>query len=68
MKQILSHLWRDEEGQSLSEYQLLLMLIVLAAVCTVSTLANVVVTKYATTAARLTRTIQVIPTSGPLGQ
>jgi len=65
MKQIFRRLWRGEEGQSLSEYELLLLLVVLAAVSTVSTLANVTVTNYATAAARLTKTIQIIPTSGP---
>ncbi len=40
MKQMLINLWRDEGGQDLTEYALLLVLIALAAVTATKTLAN----------------------------
>lgn len=39
MENFLIRLWREEEGQDLTEYALLLVLLVLAAVTTLSTLA-----------------------------
>jgi pilus assembly protein Flp/PilA len=42
MKQVLMRLWRDEEGQDLTEYALLLVLLTLAAVGSLSTLATAV--------------------------
>jgi pilus assembly protein Flp/PilA len=42
MKQVLIRLWRDEEGQDLTEYALLLVLLTLAAVGSLGTLANAV--------------------------
>jgi pilus assembly protein Flp/PilA len=42
MKQLLIRLWRDEEGQDLTEYALLLVLLTLAAVGSLGTLANAI--------------------------
>jgi pilus assembly protein Flp/PilA len=39
VKSLLVRLWRDEEGQDLTEYALLLVLLVLAAIGSLSTLA-----------------------------
>ena len=39
MKNFLIRLWREEEGQDLTEYALLLVLLTLAAIGTLSTLA-----------------------------
>ena len=40
MKSLLIRLWKEEEGQDLTEYALLLVLLSLAATATVGTLAN----------------------------
>jgi pilus assembly protein Flp/PilA len=42
MKQLLVRLWREEEGQDLTEYALLLVLLTLAAIGSLSTLATAV--------------------------
>ena len=42
MKSLLAKLWRDEEGQDLTEYALLLVLLTLAAIGSLSGLANAV--------------------------
>lgn len=42
MKQLLVRLWREEEGQDLTEYALLLVLLTLAAVGSLSTLATAI--------------------------
>jgi pilus assembly protein Flp/PilA len=42
MKNLLLKLWKDEEGQDLTEYALLLVLLTLAAIGSLSTLANAV--------------------------
>jgi pilus assembly protein Flp/PilA len=42
MKQTWIRLWRDEEGQDLTEYALLLVLLTLAAVGSLGTLASAV--------------------------
>lgn len=39
MKQLLARLWKEEEAQDLTEYALLLVLLTLAAVGSLSTLA-----------------------------
>lgn len=39
MKKYLVRLWKEEEGQDLTEYALLLVLIALAAISTLGTLA-----------------------------
>jgi Flp pilus assembly pilin Flp len=40
MTRVLARLWNEESGQDLTEYALLLVLLVLAAVSTFGTLAN----------------------------
>ena len=40
MKNMLSRLWKGEEGQDLTEYGLLLVLVALAAIATMRTLAS----------------------------
>ena len=42
MKTLALRLWRDEEGQDLTEYALLLVLIALAAVASVKNLASAI--------------------------
>ena len=42
MKNLLKRLWNDEDGQDLTEYALLLVLLTLAAIGSLSTLANAV--------------------------
>jgi pilus assembly protein Flp/PilA len=41
-KQLLIRLWKDEEGQDLTEYALLLVLLSLAAVTSLGTLATAI--------------------------
>jgi pilus assembly protein Flp/PilA len=42
MKQMLRRLWKEEQAQDLTEYALLLVLIALAAVGTMKTLASAI--------------------------
>jgi pilus assembly protein Flp/PilA len=42
MKNLFLRLWRDEEGQDLTEYALLLVLLALAAVTALGDLANAI--------------------------
>jgi pilus assembly protein Flp/PilA len=42
MKQMLRRLWKEEQAQDLTEYALLLVLIALAAVATMKTLAGAI--------------------------
>jgi Flp pilus assembly pilin Flp len=42
MKNFLKRLWNDEQGQDLTEYALLLVLLTLAAIGSLSTLATAV--------------------------
>lgn len=42
MKHLLMRLWKEEEGQDLTEYALLLVLIALAAIATLGTLAKTI--------------------------
>ncbi len=42
MKHLLLRLWQDESGQDLTEYALLLVLLALAAVGSLSALANAI--------------------------
>lgn len=42
MKQLLKRLWSDEEGQDLTEYALLLVLLTLAAIGSLSQLATAI--------------------------
>lgn len=54
MKQFLVRLWREEEGQDLTEYALLLVLLSLAAVASLGTLANAINNSFAAAASNLT--------------
>jgi pilus assembly protein Flp/PilA len=54
MKSLLTRLWREDEGQDLTEYGLLLVLVALAAITSMSTLANAIKTTFSTAAANLT--------------
>ena len=42
MTNLLMRLWKEEEGQDLTEYALLLVLVALAAIGTLGTLANAI--------------------------
>ena len=42
MSQVLVRLWKEEEGQDLTEYALLLVLLSLAAIATLGTLASAI--------------------------
>jgi len=54
MVAILRKLWRDEEGQDLTEYALLLVLVALGAITAMGTLANAVSTVFSNAAANMT--------------
>ncbi len=54
MSQLLFRLWKEEEGQDLTEYALLLVLLSLAAIATLGTLASAINSVFATAAANLT--------------
>jgi pilus assembly protein Flp/PilA len=53
MKQLLRGLWRDEAGQNLTEYALLLVLIALAAVASMNTLASTIKNVFSNAATNL---------------
>jgi Flp pilus assembly pilin Flp len=53
MKQLLRRLWQDEAGQDLTEYGLLLVLIALAAVASMGTLASTIKNVFSNAAANL---------------
>jgi Flp pilus assembly pilin Flp len=54
MKNFLARLWKDEQGQDLTEYALLLVLLTLAAIGSLSTLATAVNGVFQNAAANLT--------------
>lgn len=54
MKNLLNRLWNDEEGQDLTEYALLLVLLTLAAIGSLSTLATAVNGVFSKAAGNLT--------------
>lgn len=53
MKQLFVRLWQDQEGQDLTEYGLLLVLVALAAIVSMSTLANAITGVFSTAAGNL---------------
>jgi pilus assembly protein Flp/PilA len=53
MKNLLNRLWKEEAGQDLTEYALLLVLIALVAIASMKTLATAISTVYTTAAADL---------------
>lgn len=54
MKSLLKHLWKEESGQDLTEYALLLVLIALVAVAALQGLATSISTVYSKAASDLT--------------
>jgi Flp pilus assembly pilin Flp len=42
MKQLILHLWKDESGQDLTEYALLLVLIALVAIAAMNNIATAI--------------------------
>jgi Flp pilus assembly pilin Flp len=53
MKCLILHLWKDESGQDLTEYALLLVLVALFAVASLKTLATAINLAFSTTASDL---------------
>lgn len=53
MANVIRQLWDEEEGQDLTEYGLLLVLVALAAILSMSTLANAIGDVFSTAAANL---------------
>jgi Flp pilus assembly pilin Flp len=56
MREILKRLWEDEEGQDLTEYALLVVLIALAAITALNTLAQGIASVFSNAAANITVT------------
>ncbi|MGB2889562.1 MAG: hypothetical protein WBC04_17845 [Candidatus Acidiferrales bacterium] len=56
MKQLMKKLWREEEAQDLTEYALLLVLLVLAAIGSLSALATAINGVFANAVANLNAT------------
>ena len=56
MKNIFARLWKEEEGQDLTEYALLLVLLALAAIASLGILANAINNAFAAAASNLTAT------------
>jgi len=56
MKNLLVRLWKEEEGQDLTEYGLLLVLIALVAITTMKTLGSAVSDVFSNAAASLSTT------------
>jgi pilus assembly protein Flp/PilA len=56
MKALFLRLWKDESGQDLTEYALLLVLIALAAITAMQGLAKAIETVYNTAATNLATT------------
>jgi len=54
MTELLKRLWQEEEGQDLTEYALLLVLIALAAIAVMGTLGSAINNVFSTAAANLT--------------
>jgi pilus assembly protein Flp/PilA len=58
MGQVLKRLWKEEDGQDLTEYALLVVLIALAAITAMQTLAQGIIQVFANAAANITTTTQ----------
>jgi pilus assembly protein Flp/PilA len=54
MKNLMVRLWKEEEGQDLTEYALLLVLLSLAAIGTLGTLASAINSVFQAAASNLT--------------
>ena len=53
MKNIVKRLWKEEEGQDLVEYGLLLTLVALVAITTMKTLSSAIANVFSTAATNL---------------
>lgn len=53
MKNLLTRLWKEEEGQDLTEYALLLVGVTLLSVATITKLANLINNLFGSAAAQL---------------
>ena len=56
MRKLLLRLWREEAGQDLTEYALLMVLIALAVIASMQALATAISSVYSNAAANLTST------------
>jgi pilus assembly protein Flp/PilA len=56
MKNLFLRLWREESGQDLTEYALLIVLVALAAIASMKSLATAISTAFASAASNLTST------------
>jgi pilus assembly protein Flp/PilA len=56
MRTIVSSLWKDEEGQDLTEYALLVALVALSAIAAMSSLASAISQTFSSAAANITAT------------
>jgi len=56
MKNFITRLWKEEEGQDLTEYGLLLVLVALAAITSMKTLANAISTVFSSASTQMTST------------
>jgi pilus assembly protein Flp/PilA len=56
MKNLMKRLWQEEEGQDLTEYGLLLVLVALAAITSMKTLANAISTVFSSASTQMTTT------------
>jgi pilus assembly protein Flp/PilA len=56
MKNLIKRLWQEEEGQDLTEYGLLLVLVALAAITSMKTLANAISTVFSSASTQMTTT------------
>jgi pilus assembly protein Flp/PilA len=56
MKNLLARLWKEQEGQDLTEYALLLVLLALAAIGTLSSLAVAINTAFSEASSTLAAT------------
>jgi pilus assembly protein Flp/PilA len=56
MKNIVARLWKEEQGQDLTEYGLLLVLVALAAIASMQTLASSISTVFGSASTNLTST------------
>ena len=56
MKKLLSRLWKEEEGQDLTEYALLVVLVGLASVTAMGSLATAISKAFSSAAVNLTGT------------
>jgi pilus assembly protein Flp/PilA len=56
MNNVFARLWKEEEGQDLTEYALLLVLLSLAAIASLSTLASAINSVFSQAATNLSTT------------